>query len=587
MLVRVSCPVSVSQEVVARGVACLRAGWPDWFPLDVDKSDDLVGATRAIAQWALGALNEVRGCLRECGVRGAPGDIELWIGFHHPGVSKAAIELACKAFLAATKVPDPTLIRAEMEPALQQLWTLCRRFHPDYQARILMEGARAKGVPFLSFIAGSRYWQYGWGARSRVFVESASNTDGLLGGQWQKSKVISHAVFESLGLPSPRHRLVNTPGELEAAADAVGWPCVVKPMDRGGGRGVTAGILSAPALHQAFLHARSFTTQPVMVESFVKGDDYRLMVVDGRMVAAIRRNPPSVTGNGRDTILGLIRALNSTRSSNMVRSQFLRPIAIDNYLVAHLAEQGLKVDDVLDLGRHITLRSNANLSSGGTCVDVTSHVHHGVRVLAEAASQAFGLATAGVDYITTDISSAPTQTGGCLIEINTFPGLDAAVAAGWTSERIATTVLGDLPGKIPVTLIVLSEQAIEEAAKELNSRWVDSSSGWVGNGVGRLGEMPLRVSTQEPWSMVWAALRHRSLESLAVLCTPAELMQHGLPVHELAHSVLCEVALPEAWLLVLHRSSLVVERHGDWGEVVSNALQPRARSRLKTVETSL
>lgn len=558
------------------GIGYLRSGWPEWCSQDAPDSDDLASAARTIAQWALGALNEVRGCLRECGGREARGGAQLWTGFHHPGVSKTAVELACKAFSAPSQTTDPKRIRAQMEPALQQLWVLCRQFHPDYQARILMEGARAKGIPFLSFIAGSRYWQYGWGVRSRVFVESASNADGLLGSQWQKSKVTSHAVFESLGLPSPRHCLVNTPDELVAAVNAVGWPCVVKPMDRGGGRGVTAGINSVPALHQAFLHARSFTTQPVMVESFVKGDDYRLMVVDGCLVAAIRRDPPSVTGDGLLSIRDLIRALNATRSSNMVKSRFLRPIAIDDYLIAHLAEQGLDSRDVLESGRRVTLRSNANLSSGGSCVDVTAQVHKGVRLLAETVSQAFGLATAGVDYITTDITAAPSHTGGCLIEINTFPGLDAAVAAGWTSEEIATVVLGDLPARIPITLIVLNEDRLKTAVAELKVRWADASCGWVGGGAGCVGLMPVKSSAREPWSMVRAALRHRRLEGLAVLCSPAELVRHGAPVDEIAHTVLCGTELPEEWRLLLQRCSAFVEQSGDWETILANALTDRS-----------
>lgn len=132
---------------------------------------------------------------------------------------------------------------------------------------------------------------------------------------------------------------------------------------------------------------------------------------------------------------------------------------------------------------------------------MTAQVHPDVRLLAEELTKAFGLATAGVDYITTDISAAPNQTGGCLIEINAFPGLDATVAAGWASEDIAAMVLGDLPARISINLIVLSEQAIQDAMTELQSSAVDPSSGWVGGGSGRLGEMRISVSLHEPWVM--------------------------------------------------------------------------------------
>jgi cyanophycin synthetase len=562
---RVRFSPSLPPGALATSCARLRALWPEWLDQDGPATDDATEAAGLVAAWALGALNEVRGYLHDSGARAMPDGARLWVGFHHVGVTKMALELAQRALAEAAR-PGVGSPREAMEVPLQRFWALCRKCHPDYQARILMEGARARGVPVMPFVAGSRYWQYGWGARSRVFMESASNTDGLLGNQWQKSKVLSHAVFTSLGVPTPKHRLVSQPSELEAAAEVVGWPCVVKPMDQGGGRGVTAGIASSDALHKAFAHARRYTQGPVMVEAFVPGDDHRLMVVEGRLMAAIRREPSSVVGDGQRTLRELMQALTAQRSSNMVKSRYLRPIALDAVLVEHLANQGQTLEAVLALGQRVTLRSNANLSSGGVCVDVTAQVHPMVRQLAEAVVQTFGLGTAGLDYITTDIGGAPSLTGGSLIEANTIPGLDVVIAAGWAPETIAEAVLGELPGRIPVTLVVLPEGALTRAMDDLWEQVADPSIGWACGRQACIGRLSLQGSDSEPWAAVRTALRHRGLEALTVMCTPAELMRDGVPVDAVTKVVLCGVELPPEWQSVVQRCAALVERLDDWSD---------------------
>lgn len=118
-----------------------------------------------------------------------------------------------------------------------------------------------------------------------------------------------------------------------------------------------------------------------MGERFIPGDDYRLMVIDGKLFAAIRRVPSTVTGNGM-TIVQLLGALNRSRSLNMMKSGYLRPIDSDQVLEQQLERQGVGLDTVLDFGRQIKLRSNANLPTGGICIDDTERVHPHVKHMA-------------------------------------------------------------------------------------------------------------------------------------------------------------------------------------------------------------
>ena len=539
-------------EALTASAAALMARFPHWAadPAPPDP-DPLLDAASALLRWSVCALNEIRGDVSEAGARRTAQGLRLWLGFHAPDLSRSAFRLALEQALAAAR---PSFDPGQTQAALERLWGICRQRHPDYQARILMRGARALDVPVLPFVPGSRYWQFGWGARGRVFLESASNADGYLGGLWQRSKPETKAVLAALGMPVPAHVLVRESSDLADALQRIGLPCVLKPIDRGGGRGVTAGIRDEAALQAAFAHARSVSRAPLMLEAHVPGDDHRLMVLSGRLVAAIRREPAFIVGNGRNTVEELVALRNAGRSKNMVASAYLRPIATDEVLRRHLGAQGLALQDVLEAGRRVTLRSNANLSTGGFCTDVTHLVHPQLREMAEQLAAAMGLGTAGLDYLTTDITRAPAELGGAFIEANLTPGLDACVAAGWRETDIAVRVLGEHPGRIPVDLVLVSSDALAATAAAVDVAVLAPDDGLVCGPLLRIGAARLRCAEPKtPWSAVHSALRNPRLQTLTVTCTPDDILAYGLPVDRFRQVILQDVRLPAIWLAVLER----------------------------------
>lgn len=318
--------------------------------------DPLLALAQAATAWAQAALNEVRGHVQHAGAERAGDAVRLWIGFHHADLSRTALQFAIHTLAGLLNRPThPPVLQAELD----KLWQACRHHHPDYQARILMVGAQDMDVPCLHFLPGSRYWQFGWGDKARVFMESASNQDGVLGSQWQRSKAAAKALMTALGLPTPRHVLVAREDEVPAAVERIGFPCVLKPLDCGGGNGVTANISSLAEAQAAFKLASRQMQDLVMVEAHVQGEDHRLMVINGQMVAAIRREPSFVVGDGRNSVAALVAQLNGPRSKNMVRSRYLRPIPMDEVLRQHLATQFLTLTDVPALGRRVTCQRSA------------------------------------------------------------------------------------------------------------------------------------------------------------------------------------------------------------------------------------
>jgi cyanophycin synthetase len=541
------------------GCRLLKSAYPDWFPSEsLHKQSSVAEVAETVVLWSLGALNEVRGCLHEAGTRAEGDGSRIWLGFHHPKVSRLALELGVRSIEHAARSGE--LDRLAIDKGLAGLWKHCEMHHPDFQARILMASARERDIPVMPYIPGSRYWQYGWGSCSQIFFESVSNGDGTLGYLLQSSKLLSKSIFSELGYPTPKCRLVSRAEELGAAAEAIGWPCVVKPVSSGSGRGVTAGLQNMEDLAAAFEHARQFTSEAVMVEEHVRGDDHRLMVIEGKLYAAILREPSALTGDGTRKVAELLAEVNRFRTVNLVRSRYLRPIASDGVLREHLGRQGVDLETVPEAGRRITLRSNANLSTGGVCHDVTEKVHPEVRMMAEALAKAMGLRAAGIDYLTMDIGM-PWYAGGALIEINATPSMDVMIAAGQDPLAVGGAMLGTGPGRVPVELVVVGTELLEEVQQRLEKEAAEGT-GWSCGDRAGVGGMQLEVASAHPWSGVKAVLHHREVERVLVACSPAELVRYGMPVDRVDRTVLCGVVeeLPEAWLQTLRGRSGSVEQ---------------------------
>ena len=429
-----------------------------------------------------------------------------------------------------------------------------------------MQGARARDIPVLPFITGSRIWQFGWGCASHLFFETTSNADGAVSFYLQQSKVLSKMAFTALGIPTPNYQLVSQVSELPKAVEVVGWPCVVKPVSSGGGKGVTADIKTLSDLETAFTFAKKYSNDAVMVEAFVPGDDYRLMVLRGRFFAAIRREPSSVIGDGKSTVAQLLLAVNRFRSANMVRSRYLRPIAADDILKQHLTGQGVSLSTVLDSGRRITLRSNANLSTGGICTDVTKSAHPHVKQMAEAVAQTIGLAAAGVDYITTDIERS-WEEGGALIEVNATPGADVMIGAGLDPIVVASAILGNTPARIPIQLIVVPRSELAHARSYLQNLSLVGGFGWACNGYAAIDGMPLHITRTGTWIAAEALLRHKLVKRASVVCSAEELTRRGMPVDKVDRVVLYndgQIPLSAEWTKVLADHSGSIEKCSSW-----------------------
>lgn len=331
--------------------------------------------------------------------------------------------------------------------------------------------AVARGMPVMA--RPGAVIQIGWGRNGLGMYGSFSGRTSNLATRWARIKAVTKELLADACLPVPRGVLLHSAERLEKAAAQMGWPLVVKPNALDQGALVVANITSMGVLHKAFSAALPESKEGVIVEQHVQGDDHRLLVVGGRLLMATRRVNGGVTGDGISTISELVEKENLNPLRGTHKRNIMIRLDLDGEALEYLKDQGLTPSSVPEMGVFVPLRRTANISTGGTAVDVTDVIHPDNRVLAERAAQVVGLDIAGVDFICPDICRSWQEVGGAICEVNAQPGL----RPHWLSDP-ARDINGEMldwlfPGhrsRIPVAL-VLGGTTAAESAHRLHQAW--------------------------------------------------------------------------------------------------------------------
>jgi cyanophycin synthetase len=237
-----------------------------------------------------------------------------------------------------------------------------------------------------------------------------------------QDKELTKILLHAAGIPVPLGRNVRSAEDAWIAACEIGTPVVIKPQDSNQGKGVTVNLTDAEQVKSAFMIASEFSSN-VLVERYLPGYDYRMLVVGNKLVAAARRDPPQVTGDGKHNIRQLVEQINRDPMRGEGHVTSLTKIHLDEISLAHLAAQGLTADSIPAKGVRVILRNNANLSTGGTATDVTDDVHPELAARVVAAAQVVGLDICGIDVVCDNVMKSLEEQGGGVIEINAAPGL--------------------------------------------------------------------------------------------------------------------------------------------------------------------
>ncbi len=320
----------------------------------------------------------------------------------------------------------------------------------------IVDAAVARDIPFRRLTRGSLV-QFGWGSRQRRIQAAEIDSTSAVAESIGQDKDLTKRLLHAAGVPVPLGQPVNTLEEAWEVALKVGLPVVVKPQDGNQGKGVTVNITDRAQLEEAYKNAADYGT--VMVERFLPGHDFRLLVVGDQLVAAARREPPQVLGDGQHTVRELVDQVNLDPRRGEGHATSLTKIRLDDIAVARLAAQNLTPDSVPPKGQRVILRNNANLSTGGTATDVTDDVHPEVAARAVAAAQMVGLHICGVDMVAETVLRPLEEQGGGFVEVNAAPGLRMHLAPSYGKPRNVGQAMVDRlfghgdDGRIPVVAV--------------------------------------------------------------------------------------------------------------------------------------
>ena len=321
----------------------------------------------------------------------------------------------------------------------------------------IVDAALSRGIPFRRLSDGSLV-QFGWGSKQRRIQAAETDYSSAIAESIAQDKELSKKLLQAAGVPVPIGRPVVDAEDAWAAAQEIGLPVVIKPRDGNQGKGVAVNLKTQEEVIAGFNNALEFRDD-IMVERYLPGSDYRLLVVGDKMVAAARREPPLVVGDGASSVRQLVDKVNSDPRRGDGHATSLTKIRFDEIALARLKEQGLDADSVPAKGTRVVLRNNANLSTGGTATDVTDDVHPEVAARAVMAAQMVGLDVCGVDVVVESVLKTLEEQNGGVVEVNAAPGLRMHLQPSFGKGRDVGSAIIDTmfapgqDGRIPVIAV--------------------------------------------------------------------------------------------------------------------------------------
>ena len=321
----------------------------------------------------------------------------------------------------------------------------------------LVKAAEERNIPWLRLNEQSLL-QLGHGKYQQRIQATVTGKTSHIAVELASDKEETNKILGSLGLPVPRQELVQSEGAARRAARKIGFPVVTKPYNGNHGRGISIKLGTDEDVVEGFLKAKEIS-RSVIVETFCEGDDHRLLVVNGELVAATKRTPGHVVGDGTHSIRELVEIVNQDPRRGVGHEKVLTRIELDAQADMMMARVEVTADSVPEAGRVIYLRSTANLSTGGTATDVTDIIHPDNREMAVRAIKAIGLDVGGVDFLSTNIAESYKTIGGGICEVNAAPGFRMHVAPSEGKPRDAAGPVIDMlfpqgaPSRVPIAAI--------------------------------------------------------------------------------------------------------------------------------------
>lgn len=398
----------------------------------------------------------------------------------------------------------------------------------------IVDEARARGIPSMRLRKTSSLVQFGWGINQKRIWASTSTESRYIAVEIAQDKELTLQMLYDVGIPVPKGGTARRLSSALAEVHRTGYPVVIKPLNVSHGRGISLNVRNEAELETAFELAQEYS-RTVIVEKFLEGKDYRILVVNGKFVAAANRIPAHVDGDGVHTVQELVDEVNKDPRRGIGHEKVLTQIKINESATRMLKEQGYQMDSIPKKGKFVQMVSTGNMSTGGTAIDVTDVIHYDNIKLAERAVKTIGLDIAGIDIIAPDISKPIKTHGGAIIEINAAPGLRMHLEpTEGKKNNVAKPIIDMLfpdgsDGRIPLIAITGTN------GKTTTSRWISHTLKMAGYKVGLTttdgiyidGEIEYTGDCTGPWSAK-VVLRDPTVDFAVLETARGGILREGL-----------------------------------------------------------
>jgi cyanophycin synthetase len=366
----------------------------------------------------LAGLEVTRGKTRGTG---EPGVYDMIYAYTQEDVGLAAGKLAVRLVnhLIYGAEPDFDFVH-ELEEGIIRV---AEQFAFDPSTAAIVAAAERAGIPVLRLHPARSLVQLGHGCHQQRIWATVTSATSDIADSIAGDKDLTNSLLENVGIPTPRGEIARSVDEAIAVAARVGYPVVLKPLNGNHGRGVCLDLRDEAEVRASYETAASESRDGrIVVERYLAGKDYRILVVDKRVVAVAERVLAHVVGDGVLTVGELVEIANADPRRGIGHEKVLTRIPLNERTLETLARQGLALDSVPETGQHVRLQQTGNMSTGGTSIDRTDEIHPVNAEIAHQAAMIIGLDVAGVDMIAPDIARSVRETGGGIVEVNAGPG---------------------------------------------------------------------------------------------------------------------------------------------------------------------
>jgi cyanophycin synthetase len=349
---------------------------------------------------------------------GRYGEYQVVVDYTDPEAAKMAAHLAVEI---AEKLAEGQPLGFDLAERVEEIRETAESHVLGPSTQAIVDAARRRGIPWFRLNEQSLV-QLGHGAHSRRIQAAETSYTANIGVEIASDKDLTKNLLQKVGVPVPEGEVVTTAEEAWEAALEIGGPVVIKPYAGNQGKAVSVNLTTEEQVKQAVALAQEISEE-VIVEQFIEGEDCRLLVVGGQLVAAAQRRPAQVVADGLHSVRKLVEMVNDDPRRGSGHGSALTRIKIDAVAELTLSKQGFTWDSVPPPGQMVFLRDNSNLSTGGTAVDLTDDVHPDNAMIAVLAAKTIGLDIAGVDVVCKNIKRPLSDQSGAIVEVNAAPGL--------------------------------------------------------------------------------------------------------------------------------------------------------------------